>query len=231
MTKNLFAPVLSIVLLLICCPFLKGQENDDEAEIYEDRKLSIHMVPQYMLKNGFRVDAEYFLDYPRHSLVAAPLYYFGYVNNNIEEVQTNDLVSGFGIELIHKYYLGDNPYKENEQKVYFGHGPYFRQYKITYDAFQWQEQTVDGLDVVRRALAEQEKDITKYGYSVMFGANLIPYRNFLIDLYAGMGIRGADITSSLPDSHPHTRDNSKNFFDYGYRGPVLVLGMKLGVLL
>ena len=224
-------PLISIGL---CCLMALGptaHSQEDEVS-YEDRQFAIGMTPQHMLKNGFRVDVEWMVDYPEHSLVIAPLYYYGFVNNSLEEIESKDLMSGYGFEVIHKYYLNDKTFGEDDRKIYFGHGPYFRRYKMTFDAVEWKDQPgEDGIQVYRQELTEHNRNVSKFGYSVMFGINMMPYDNFLMDIYAGMGIRGTSATSTLPEEHKHARKYDRNFFDYEYQGPVLLMGFKLGVLL
>lgn len=226
---------LLITMLTTCCLLGAGkvmaQQSDQEEEetmVLDEGGVALYQVPQTLLKRGWRMDVEWFIKDSDHSLTLAPIYYSGTLDNDDDQVEEDDRLEGYGAELIHKYYV--DKFEDVNAGFYFGHGPYFRKFNIRYKAFGWETVQRDGLEVYEYNKQDQTREITKLGYSFLLGVNVVPANSLIFEFYGGTGIRTVNTSSTLGENNPNRRSFQNNFMDYGYEGPVLLLGMKFGVL-
>jgi len=225
-----FLLTLTFIFITPAASFPQAYQNADNNRSLEDVNYGLYFTPQTLIKHGIRMDFEWFFKYPRHSIVASPLYYQGTLSNESTPIDETEKVKGFGLSLTHKYYLTETMFHKVPSKFYVGHGPYFRKYNIRFKAYEWQLVKEGGLEIYQYNKADQKRTITKWGYSLMLGSTAMPLKHILVDYYAGVGFRGVQTTTTLAENVNNQRAYKRNFFDYGYEGPVLLLGVKLGVL-
>ncbi len=171
-----------------------------------DYKSAISLVPQYAIISGIRVDYERKLKHEDKWILFAPQIYLRADTDGGGNYYDYDDMTGWGLNVYYKQFLAHSRKKNanglSKTNVYFSAGPTFQHTNIN-----------------RR---NQTTVINKYGGNVNFGFQLA-FGSFLLDLYAGIGIRYAlDSDGKLMD------DFNDRWIDYGYSGIILDGGVRLG---
>lgn len=226
--------LLIVLLAATACPFSSqvkaqtGNSQDEKAAKakQQDGWIGFSFVPQHLFKKGFRLDFEYKFKQSKSALVLAPLYYGGNIDNDASGT-SNDELLGYGAELIHKIYLGDSE-EGTSSHFYLGHGPYFRHFEVDFKVEGWLKRQEGDVTVYEKGLTDHTRTINKYGYNFMLGITLMQEDGFMVDFYFGGGIRAASTstTQNNPDKPGRSFENS--IIDYGYNGPVPLVGLKFG---
>ena len=183
-------------------------------------------VPQHLFKQGFRVDFEYGFKQSKSALVFAPIYYGGNIDNDVSGSPDDELL-GYGAELIHKIYLTnvDDP---NEPSFYLGHGPYFRHFEVDFKVEGWVKQQDGEQTVFEKGFINHTRAINKYGYNFLLGLTIAQENGLLMDFYFGGGIRVANTSTTQNNPNKPGRSFENSIIDYGYNGPVPLVGLKFG---
>ncbi len=226
--------LLIVLIAVSVCPFaghLRAQtgssqdQNADKAK-QQDRWIGFSFVPQHLFKKGFRLDFEYQFKQSKSALVFAPIYYGGNIDNDASGT-ANDELLGYGAELIHKIYLGEAEEGTNS-RFYLGHGPYFRHFEVDFKVEEWLERQEGDLTVYEKGLTKHTRTINKYGYNFLLGITLTQEDGFLVDFYFGGGIRASSTSTTQNNPGKPGRSFENSIIDYGYNGPVPLVGLKFG---
>lgn len=225
-----FATILGLCLL--CgSPALWAQSEDDEEKhaSINDEGFGLSFVPQHLIKQGFRVDMEYFLKNSKSSLVLAPLYYGGRLDNDVDGTPDDELF-GFGAELLHKVYLS-NLEEVTETSIYLAHGPFARRFQVDYQVESWLRQEQGNITTFEKGFREETRTINKFGYSFLFGFTIAAQEGLLMDFYFGGGIRATNTSSTQNNPAKPDRSFKNSIIDYGHEGAVPIVGLKIGAYL
>lgn len=223
--------IIFIVGLGLLCSHLKAQEPTNQSQEQadsksQDRLVGLSFVPQHLFKRGFRIDFEYRFKNSPNSLVLAPIYYGGNLENDEDGIPEDELI-GYGAELIHKIYLNDQK-QSTDPMIYLGHGPFWRRFQVDFQIREWVERQNGDLTLFERDLTTQTRTINKYGYNFLLGITVAQQEGFLVDLFFGGGIRVTSTSTTQNISAKPNRSFENSFIDYGYNGPVPILGIKFG---
>lgn len=216
-----------ITLLLI----LTNTVNSFSQE--ETKNIIFSISPQYIFVNGMRFDVEYKL---KNSWlgVAPTIYYsnsgeffdgyyeYDYYSNNYQP--SYDTITGFGVELCHKFFLQKN---ETPQGFYFSYGLNYNLFTMRYHTYNWETTLEDGLEYINYTPTYKGHKINKFGANIIIGYEYELSTNLFLDLYTGVGMRFAIQEKDILN----TEKFNSSSIDYGYSGPLLLLGFKLGVKL
>lgn len=133
----------------------------------------------------------------------------------------NDKVSGFGIGLYHQLYI----YEGNKHPAILSFGATYRSINVAYadEGFIPFEQ--NNLQYYRYKNFDDVLKTSSLLVNVYAGTRVTHNRSpVFVDFYAGFGYKFA----SAKATYPGFRTYSANMFDYAYKGPVLLVGMKFG---
>jgi len=170
--------------------------------------------PLVFTVNGLRLDYDLAIT-QNHWIQAGPVLFF----NESQNGNTGNYLwdskflrhTGAGLHLSHRYFPGKG---FRQTPVYIGYGLMYQHHNI-----QYLESTSAG-DFSRFTA------IDRAGVDITIGLVAIAADIMLVELYTGMGIR---LTQNTSDAEtPRLYDNSYIF--PGYRGNILLLGMRIGFI-
>lgn len=207
-----------ITLFLLSLPlFLSGQTEPAARE----KTFGIGLVPQYAITNGTRIDFDIKLPGRNQWLVVAPQLYVVTENSNMWDFNE---MSGFGLELQHRFFLNDD---QKAGGPYLAYGPVFQYFSVKDEglaSYGFQEDNVEYIGLNQQMIQTR---ILKMGGNLIFGYQLVASRSFYFDFYLGTGIR---LSFDNKKSGLHNYYNEW-WGDMGYSGTLLVGGFRLGLLL
>ena len=185
-----------------------------------DLKNAVSIVPQYAAISGIRIDYERKIKNDRWLLFAPQLYLNKDGNSNYGEM------TGLGMNVYYKLYLSQSKKKNanglSRTNIYFSAGPTFQHFNLTSVEEIPVEFIQDGATYIRFSSSEVTTKINKYGANADFGLQFA-FERFLLDIYAGIGIRYAvDTDGNLMDFY------NSSWLDYGYSGIILDGGIRFG---
>lgn len=208
-------PLIFWITSIFSAPCLLAENGNTPEEpsgigIFSESRQIISFVPQYLLNNGLRFDYDVKIT-DRHWLQFSPMvFYRENKTENHERHYDLNRLSGAGIHAYHRFY----PHKGfGHSSFYISYGVAYQNYHILYDA--WEE----------RDLMEKYSRINKYGIDVIIGTYTHLQNNFILDFYAGLGFRHSALSSNA--ENPETFKNS--YFEYGYSGNIMLLGLRIGL--
>ena len=190
-------------------------------EIPEIKKnnFGIGLVPQYGIIHGTRIDLDFRLRSPRQWLIAAPQLYL--VTKNSSLWNFNEM-SGAGIDVQHRIYLGKNDIPKG---AYFAYGPVFQYFSVKDEglaAYDFREGDVNYIGLNETTL---QTKIYKLGGNLIFGYQTLLDEVVYFDFYLGTGMR---FSFDNRKSGLHSYYNEW-WGDLGYSGTLMVGGFRFGV--
>ncbi len=201
---------LLILLTIIFCPSY-SQEYDSDDNYKHNRIISI--VPSYLITHGIRIDYDFKIK-ERNWIQLAPQFYLKENRDYNTEYEYLDDYSqhvGAGLHLYHKIYFEDNFSTYNP---YISYGPVYQFHKLNYDESYFNN------------TIERSTSINKFGTDLIFGVMYSFNRFFAIDFYGGVGFRYS-IYSTNADV---LRKFNESYSDFGYKGNLLTLGIRISFL-
>ena len=170
-------------------------------------------VPQYLIKQGIRIDIDKQIK-GQHFIQVCPVFYLS--EQREEDVNYNNNsysnLLGGGIHIYHKYFVSEN-FEENP--LYISYGPSYNYFEIDYYD--------DYLD--EPVLASST--VQKLGFDVTIGYQRIINDVIALDVFTGLGTR----FSYMDSSTGNTDKFNQGILGYNYTGNLLLLGVKLGIKL
>ncbi len=208
--------ILTLTLFAILSSFANAQEEEFIPNY------TVGFVPQYMIVNGMRTDVEIKLKNENHWLQIAPQVYY-YENPDTYWFYDDFIkLSGAGLDLHHKIYLGKN---KPANGPYIAYGGVYQNFNIHYSTYNWEEYEESGLTYHEYAHSLKKGTIHKTGINLIFGYQLNPYERLMIDFYLGAGLRKSFSNEIVEDRF------NESMTDYNYSGTLLVIGVRFGALL
>ncbi len=180
----------------------------------------ISIVPQYVFQNGFKFDYEFTLGEDWKSwLQISPTLFVGIDDNDVSSYEYKNM-SGFGLEVHHKYFLKE---PDERKGFYFSYGGGLQRLGIRSDQLVPYTYTENGNNYVSYHTDEVKTVINRALLNIMVGKQIVRHRPLIIDYYIGVGFRySMDKDMKLIETY------NDGWFDYGYSGSLLVAGIKLG---
>lgn len=219
------------ILLLVFSSFtlISSAQNNDSL------KLSINIVPQYLIISGIRADLEYKLT-SKISAFGGIQYYSGTINTSGNETRSgnamssnvdqnkraNDKLEGSGWNTGIKYYF----LKEKDYNYYIGADLTYNKFKITIKEFGYFPYVNDGLTFYEYRLGNIETDSKQVGYNICVGATTT-FKKFVANGWVGLGYTDTQLSQ---DFNKYRKYNSY-LGQYAYQGLAPYLGFKIGFLL
>lgn len=205
---------LTILLFILCfySAVFAQQTNADTSlkskpGIRQGNIFSLGFEPVFGFNNCFKTDLEIKpLNHDFGIELTPEIYGASHLLNH-----THDNISGFGIGLYQKLYM----INVDKMPVMFGYGATFRHVNVSYS----DDQLPAGIqnDVLKN---------TSLMLNIYVGARLVNQPNdFFLDLYMGGGYK----FSKQQSAYTGLRDYNALVYDYGYKGPVVVVGVKIGL--
>lgn len=200
------------------------------------KNVILSISPQYLFIDALRFDVEYNLKNKRHWIGVAPQWYYSNDNSTffdrMYEVDafydysdiSYDTISGFGIEAYHKMFLIE---KDEPVGFYFSYGITYQNFNIKYQTYDWETVTIDELEYIEYTSMNKTHTISKLGGNIIIGGQFELAKYMYVDVYIGLGMR----YSSHKEDDIDISDFSTNSLDFGYSGPLTLLGVKLAVKL
>jgi hypothetical protein len=210
---------LFLIVIILSGGFCRAQETNLE----EQKSLAISAVPQQILNNAVRFEID-FRRAGHNWITLAPEFYFR--DEDFEDAfdhpEYNTLV-GAGIEVFFRKYIQPSSHGEG---FYIAYGGGYRFLKINTDNYLWKKTPNNGIQWYHQNL--QNYDIHYHGLSAKcFGGYQMKFFDYLTgDLFMGLGMRYS--IEDAPEGN-FLRFN-ENVNDYGYRGLMLVGGLRMGIM-
>ena len=214
--------------LASCFPTMAQQET----EFAYKAETSISVTPQYLFSSGLKLGLTFPVFNKVNTISVNPVYYLGTTESeNLSDNGNPPLnveFEGYGVDLMHKvFYHQTNTSADLQTGLYFGHGPRYRHFDITFRALDWVSFQESGYTFYEYGLADQKKTIDQYNYAFVNGFQLKSKELFVVDLYVGVAMKYSKTSST----HSNAPSYNENIWSFGYNGPILVTAMKLGVIL
>lgn len=207
--------IILIILVLLTSTIVFAQ---DEKPFQREKILSI--VPQYVFKNGFRVDYEFTLQNNRKSwLQFSPELFISTDGNNMTNANYKSM-RGIGLEIHHKYFM-----KEPSERYgyYFAYGGGLQIFGIKNDQNVQYSYSEYNTNYTSYRMEEVNTTINRVLLNFVVGKQITRHKPFIVDCYLGVGFRySMDKNMELMETYNQT------WFDNGYSGSLLVAGLKLG---
>lgn len=192
---------------------------------------SLRVVPQFLLVNGLRVDAEWQLD-ETWALYVAPTYYYGTSNKNGQYTRTitsfgshpeasNDQINGYALYAGVKYcFLQPGRFREYG---YIGADFGAKNIDYAFKDFDFFPQVQNGITYYSYRLGDMKGNSYQTGVNVFMGYSLQVERT-VGEMYLGLGYRECVQTELLKKY----RSYEASTLNYAYSGFLLYGGFKVG---
>jgi hypothetical protein len=218
-----------LFIVLSSFTFISTAQNNDS------RRLSINIVPQYLIIAGIRTDVEYMLT-DKVNIFAGMQYYSGTINtsgietreanatsSNVDQSKrANDKLEGNGWNAGIKYYF----LKEQAYNYYLGADFIHNKFDISIKEYGYFPYVDDGLTFYEYRLGNIETDSKQYGYNVSAGLTTT-HKKFVVNGWVGFGYTETQLSK---DFNKFRKYNSYSG-QYAYQGFAPYLGFKIGYLL
>lgn len=207
--------ILSVIVsVLIINTALFGQDTPP--------RVLVMGVPQYLFKNGLRIDVDIAAKDHRSWWVLMPQFYIdvhdfeSLTNKNYEQLH------GFGLTIHRKGFLTGN---NNAQGVYISGGIGAQHYNILTNRERWAEINDGGLNTIQLTRDNYHVYIDKVLTEVVIGYQKEITSRLYIDIYGGFGLRYSFYNQPAGSDLKF----NKNITDYGYTGTAFTGGIRFGV--
>lgn len=199
------------------------------------KNISVGFTPQYLFQNGLRIDLEKEYGPKRNRIAVRPYYYNGTTfiyenrgatafNRSINAADKSDDVSGWGLELMHKFRISR---KDKYGYPYVGVGMGYHNVKLKFNEFDWQPEIEDGLAILRFDLFAQEEKVQRFDALIVIGYRAFLGHHFALDFTLG----GVARTSWIESSLENPRDHQRGVLLYGFEGNTIRFGITLSMML
>lgn len=172
-------------------------------DAFKNNSLSLSLYP--LIYNGLSIQYDRRIA-SKHWLKLAPVYY-STINYSTLRQTDFQYMQGLDLSLYHVY-----DYYQNQQKGFklsLQYGILYGQNDIT-------------------TVAKTRTKIEKYGIDIMLSVRKMIGENFFFDFYIGYGNRWTN--NVIVNQHkPGQGEYDQFMFDYGYSGPILDIGINLGL--
>jgi hypothetical protein len=196
----------------------------------------LKLTPQHLVLSGLWLEAECpRAGHPRQTFTLGPQLYWGPAGRpdvpfDPANINRDRTVRGGGLLGQHRFYLGPKTLPGAVQPLgfYLGYGLQAQAFRLNF-ARQWREETgPDGLPylVFRPAPVPYHETVLRYGVAGQAGYQFALTRRFVVDVYAGLGVRKSHSWSSFGESQFRSGPS-----DYAHQGLYFPAGFKLGVAL
>lgn len=209
---------LSLIIILLA--FLTNINAQDDK-----RGFILTLEPQYLANQGLKVNFELQLNEKSQWLVIAPQLYFNPSGENNEFASNYyEEMAGIGVDIYHKFYGGK---RTMPLGTYIGYGLTGQFFSLKYNAETWEEIQQNGQQYLVSKYVDVKHDIFKTGVNLICGYQFLVDNYLVLDFYGGAGIRYTFNNATI-DNY---REYDENYIDIGYRGMLLVGGVKIGMLI
>ena len=132
-------------------------------------------------------------------------------------------MSGAGIEIQHKIFLGD---QQSRRATYFAYGPVFNYFSVTDNGLVSRSFVDNGGNFIDLVEKDFNTRIFKLGGNIIMGLQYLVGDYMYIDPYVGVGIR-----FSYDNQSEGLHDGYNEWWgDMGYSGTLMVGGIRIGIL-
>jgi hypothetical protein len=217
--------IIHFFALALFLPFITAEAQETEgSDPFPEFSQAISIVPQYAAISGIRFDYERKLKNGANWLLFAPQFYSDQNGYN-----DYDKFSGFGMNVYFKKFIAHgrntNSNGLSRVNVYFSAGPTFQYFDLKSVEEVPEEYVENGVAYIRFNSQDVSSKIYKIGGNSDFGLQFI-FDQFVLDLYAGMGIRFA------MDNDGKTAESLNDYWvEPGYSGILLDGGVRFGFML
>jgi hypothetical protein len=187
------------------------------------QEVTVEAHPLQFVIRGQRVDIGLRVKETNQWVFFCPQVYLGNIIKRENSVATGekDKVSGFGLNIEHKFILDDDP---DFFSTYVTYGAGFQHFSIGYSGTIWDSVINDGLTYYKQRDLPQKERINRFSAMGAAGV-LVPLTDhFYGDVYIGVGLRNSWATATsaaFPDY--------SGFMNYAFTGVHPVAGVKIGV--
>jgi hypothetical protein len=205
-----------ILLLFLLCKSVSAQEADR-------KNMIITAVPQHILNNAIRFELDIPMANQSKWLTIAPQFFYrGEDFDNAFYHPDFDKLIGGEIDLLNRKYFMTETHGAG---FYFSYGGGYRFLKITTTNELWKKNPDQGLDWYRLNKGQYNINIHGLNAKCLAGYQMTIYDDLIADAYIGFGLRYA--LTEEPEGN--FLKFNKNVNDYGYRGMLLVGGLRIGL--
>lgn len=209
-----------IFIYLIINILIIGNIN---AQIDTSRTLFLSIVPQYLIIDGIRVDFDMKLKkYERSWLQVCPQIYYS-TENHFESVTDHKDLFGLGADINHRIYAKSN---FRYASFYLAYGPVLKYYTCISDYYRETTVIENETEYIKYNKEDNRYHIFQTGFNVLLGLQIFTRKYLALDFYGGVGMR-----HSFLNSKRIVDEFNKGILDYGYKGTLIVGGVRFGMFL
>ncbi|UPL49632.1 hypothetical protein [Hymenobacter sublimis] len=161
----------------------------------------------------------------RNAWVVTPQLYYGPVSDFTSDLSEGpqDRVRGYGLEVQHRIYLGEQT--AGVEGFYVAYGPSYQHFRLAFESRSWApELAANGLTYYEYRLRPQTEVIDRYGICAVVGTQaFLPRTPLFIDAFIGIGLRKASSRSTVNGPR-----YASGMSDYGHEGSYIPLGFRIG---
>lgn len=206
--------IISLTLALLITASAMAQENPP--------RVLVMGVPQYLIKNGIRIEVDIASNDYRSWWVISPQFYIDVSDIETLRDKNYEQLHGYGLAIHRKVFLMRN---NTEKGAYFRGGLGYQYFNILTNSEHWTQSLIDGLNYLQLENRNYHVYINRAMADALIGFQKEITSRMYIDVYAGVGLR-----YSFHDQ-PSGSDMkfNKNISDFGYTGTAFVAGIRFGV--
>lgn len=220
---------LTLVLALVFLVF-KGytqQNTPANNDQVTNRKphLNISILPLYLYSKAIKFDTELQFKDINHGIILSTEIYNGLTEDASNQLfggnsEATDKITGWGIGLAYKYKFS----KEDNTSFYISPGLTVRKLNIRAESEDFIPYTKDNLLYYKYGNIDKYYKLNGLLLSATMGYQKVWKPGILLDLYMGIGHK----FSSKNEQLNKIRDYTKYAYNYGFNGPVFLIGFKIG---
>jgi hypothetical protein len=207
-----------ITCFLLLSSFLLKAGNEE----LNSNKVWVMGLPQYLFQNGIRLEIDKQLENPHNWITVSPTIYYKdkpglFGNRNVKSM------SGAGLDLIFRWY----PYGIRKKGgMYLAAGGGYRYIAQKNSGSLWETYTENNQTYIRYVDILWNKQIHTGNIRGTFGFQMLPAKNFAIDIYCGFALKMSEVKT--PEGFWHYQD-SYDFYEFGYTGMMILGGIRFGI--
>ncbi|HEX3007919.1 MAG TPA: hypothetical protein VHO90_09925 [Bacteroidales bacterium] len=210
MKRILLAVILYTIILI------------DAAAQVKSPKVMVMGVPQYLFKNGIRIDVDLASKNPKNWWTISSQYYVDVSELGDWKEKDYEQMHGYGFAIYRKSFLTQ---KKPETGVYISGGSGYQHFNMLAIAERWVNMDDGGLQYMQLKRDYEHVYIHKFLTDAVIGFQTELFSHLYVDVYAGVGLRYS--FHDQPSGLDIKFNNSS--VDYGYTGTALIGGIRFGV--
>lgn len=198
------------------------------------RRYALSLSPLQFFFKGWEDNFDIRIKRSRSWISLSPEIYYNSILNNSKNIGDNaasgksglpykDLLYGAAIGVQHKIYFSEEP--RQHTRNFIAYGIKYSHYHIDIKDYAWKEYDQYGLHFYNFLPTTGYYNIDRLDIGFYLGVQKVIRQHYFIDLYTGLQY---STVLSEQTNMPGYRKYDTSIFDYAYKGPAPVIGLRLG---